>query len=102
VHPDGTVVFLDHATDPPLAARPTHAPRPRAHAPFVDAATLVLYTDGLIERRTESIDTGLERLADSLARHRELDPETLADALLADLLPAAGNTDDTALIVLRL
>lgn len=29
-------------------------------------------------------------------------PETLADALLADLLPSTGNTDDTALVALRL
>ncbi|WP_060885644.1 PP2C family protein-serine/threonine phosphatase [Streptomyces caniscabiei] len=102
VHPDGTVTFLDGATDPPLAARPTRLPRPQARTPFVEDSTLVLYTDGLIERRTESIDTGLERLAASLAHHRERDPETLADALLADLLPPTGNTDDTALIVLRL
>ncbi|UUU20290.1 PP2C family protein-serine/threonine phosphatase [Streptomyces sp. DSM 40750] len=102
VHPDGTVTFLDGATDPPLAARPTHVSRPQARIPFVDDAALVLYTDGLIERRTEGIDTGLARLAHSLARHRKHDPETLADALLADLLPPSGNTDDTALIVLRL
>ncbi|QYX81712.1 PP2C family protein-serine/threonine phosphatase [Streptomyces akebiae] len=101
-HPDGTVTFLDGATDPPLAARPVQVPRPQARTPFVEGSLLVLYTDGLIERRTESIDTGLERLAESLAHHRDLDPETLADALLADLLPPAGNTDDTALIVLRL
>ncbi|MEI5520414.1 SpoIIE family protein phosphatase [Streptomyces brasiliscabiei] len=102
VHPDGTVTFLDCATDPPLAARPVEAARPQFCTPFVEDSTLVLYTDGLIERRTEAIDAGLERLADSLAHHRKQDPETLADALLADLLPPSGNTDDTALIVLRL
>jgi serine phosphatase RsbU (regulator of sigma subunit) len=77
-------------------------PRPQARAPFVEGSTLVLYTDGLIERRTEDIDAGLARLADALAHHRHSDPEALADALLADLLPTSGNTDDTALIVLRL
>jgi serine phosphatase RsbU (regulator of sigma subunit) len=102
LHPDGTVSFLDRATDPPLGARPDHVPRAEARTPFTQGATLVLYTDGLIERRTEDIDTGLARLADSLTRHRQSDPETLADALLADLLPRTGNTDDTALIVLRL
>lgn len=63
---------------------------------------VALYTDGLIERRDEDIDTGLARLANSLTRHRHTDPEPLADALLADLLPPTGTTDDTALIVLRL
>lgn len=47
----------------------------------------MLYTDGLIERRSEDIDVGLTRLADSLTRHQSADPETLADALLADLTP---------------
>jgi hypothetical protein len=83
-------------------ARPDHAGRPQAGTPFAEGATLVLYTDGLIERRTEDTDTGLARLADSLARHRQADPETLADALLTDLLPPAGVADDTALVVLRL
>ncbi|MDL2076258.1 SpoIIE family protein phosphatase [Streptomyces sp. GXMU-J15] len=102
LRPDGSVVFLDQATDPPLGARPEHIPRLQASAPFADGTVLVLYTDGLFERRDEDVDVGLARLADSLARHRDLDPEALADVLLADLLPPQGNTDDTALIVIRL
>ncbi|MEV4378330.1 SpoIIE family protein phosphatase [Streptosporangium sp. NPDC049644] len=102
LHPDGAVDFLDQATDPPLGACPEHLPRPQAEAAFTEGATLVLYTDGLIERRGEDIDVGLARLADSLTRHQGADPETLADALLSDLLPPAGATDDTALVILRL
>jgi serine phosphatase RsbU (regulator of sigma subunit) len=101
-HPDGTVTFLDQATDPPLGARPEHVSCRQAQTAFTDECTLVLYTDGLIERRHEDIDTGMRRLADSLVRHHTADPGTLADALLADLLPPAGITDDTALVVLRL
>ncbi|MFI5631117.1 PP2C family protein-serine/threonine phosphatase [Streptomyces sp. NPDC051664] len=99
---DGTMEFLDQATDPPLGARPDSAPRPQATAPFTEGAVLALYTDGLIERRCEDIDTGLARLADSLARHLEADSETLADAVLADLLLPGGVTDDTALVIERL
>lgn len=102
VHPDGRVEFLDRATDPPLDARPDPVPRPQADTTFTTGATLVLYTDGLIERRREDIDIGLTRLADSLARHRAADPERLADAVLLELLPPGGATDDTALIVVRL
>ncbi|MFJ9942930.1 PP2C family protein-serine/threonine phosphatase [Streptomyces erythrochromogenes] len=100
--PDGTVVFLDRATDPPLGARPEHAPRPQARAEFTEGSVLVLYTDGLVERRREDIDTGLGRLADALARHRAADPAAIADALLAELVPPVGVTDDTVLVVLRL
>ncbi|MGW1810194.1 PP2C family protein-serine/threonine phosphatase [Streptomyces sp. NPDC002078] len=102
VHPDGRTEFLDQATDPPLDARPTPIPRPEASTAYDAGATLVLYTDGLVERRREDIDTGLARLADSLARHREEDPESLADAVLLELLPPGGATDDTALVIVRL
>ncbi|MCT4351764.1 SpoIIE family protein phosphatase [Streptomyces sp. Je 1-79] len=99
---DGTVEFLDQATDPPLGARPDHVPRPQATSAFAEGDTLVLYTDGLIERRREDIDIGLARLADSLTHHRGAEPEPLAEALLFDLLPAVGPTDDTALVIVRL
>ncbi|WP_432042107.1 PP2C family protein-serine/threonine phosphatase [Streptomyces cadmiisoli] len=102
VDADGRVEFLDRATDPPLDARPDPKRRPQARSPFTPGATLVLYTDGLIERRHEDIDTGLNRLAESLARHRNAAPEDLADAVLLELLPPGGATDDTALIVVRL
>ncbi|WP_019068038.1 PP2C family protein-serine/threonine phosphatase [Streptomyces hokutonensis] len=102
VHPDGRVEFLDRATDPPLDARPAPIPRPQAGIAFSPGATLALYTDGLIERRHEDIDRGLVRLADSLVRHRNTDPEALADAVLLELLPHGGATDDTALIIVRL
>ncbi|MEU6341583.1 SpoIIE family protein phosphatase [Streptomyces sp. NPDC046977] len=100
--PDGAVEFLDSVTDPPLAASPEHVLRHQATVPFTEGAVLVLYTDGLIERRREDIDTGLARLAGSLARYDAADPEALADALLADLAPPGGLTDDTALVVVRL
>ncbi|MGW2785409.1 PP2C family protein-serine/threonine phosphatase [Streptomyces populi] len=99
---DGRVEFLDGATDPPLGARPEHVDRPEAATGFASGDTLVLYTDGLVERRTEDIDVGLERLAAALTHHREAEPEAFADALLSDLLPPDGVTDDTALVVLPL
>ncbi|MFE6409635.1 PP2C family protein-serine/threonine phosphatase [Streptomyces sp. NPDC057837] len=100
--PDGRTQFLDRATDTPLDARPDPIPRPQAETVFTPGATLVLYTDGLVERRREDIDAGLDRLADALRRHRDQDPETLADTVLLELLPSGGATDDTALIIVRL
>ncbi|KOU18257.1 protein phosphatase [Streptomyces sp. WM6372] len=98
----GGVEFLDRATDPPLGARPEHVPRPQAATGFAEGDTLVLYTDGLVERRREDIDTSLARLARALTRHQDTDPETLADAILLDLLPPGGATDDSALVIVRL
>lgn len=102
LHGDGRVEFLDRATDPPLGARLSHVARPQAEAAFAEGATLVLYTDGLVERRGEDIDSGLGRLAEALVRHRDMGPQALADALLLDMLPVGGATDDTALIVVGL
>jgi serine phosphatase RsbU (regulator of sigma subunit) len=99
---DSTVVFLDQATDPPLGARVDHTPRPQARQDFSPGDVLVLYTDGLVERRREDIDVSLARLTRTLISHRKLQPEELADALLANLLPSGAATDDTVLVVIRL
>ncbi|MFC5219759.1 PP2C family protein-serine/threonine phosphatase [Streptomyces coerulescens] len=102
LHPDGSCELLDQATDPPLGARPDHVPRPQAGLSYTRGDTLVLYTDGLIERRNEDIDTGLARLTDSLAQHSTLPVEELADALLSHLGVTGGSRDDIALVVVRL
>ncbi|MFJ2738617.1 PP2C family protein-serine/threonine phosphatase [Streptomyces sp. NPDC087440] len=102
LHPDGTASLLDAATDPPLDARVVHAPQLQACVPYVPGDTLVLYTDGLVERRDEDIDVGLARLTGSLARHTGLAPDRLADSVLADLGLSRGGTDDIALVIVRL
>jgi anti-anti-sigma factor len=70
--------------------------------------TIVLYTDGLVERRGELVDDGIDRLAALVARHHALAPGPLTDALLAGALAHDGDAeepdpaDDVALIVARL
>ncbi|MEU1408025.1 SpoIIE family protein phosphatase [Streptomyces sp. NPDC005728] len=102
LHSDGACELLDQATDPPLGARPYHVPRPQAGLPYTPGDTLVLYTDGLIERRDEDIDASLTRLTSALAQDRALAPDQLADALLARLGVTSGADDDIALVVIRL
>jgi hypothetical protein len=60
----------------------------------------VLYTDGLIERRGESLDVGFARLRDAV---QDAPPglEAFADHLLARVLPEEGPADDVALLVMR-
>ncbi|MGW0189031.1 SpoIIE family protein phosphatase [Streptomyces sp. NPDC003362] len=102
LHPDGTCDLLDQATDPPLGARPEHVPRPQATTTYTPGDTLILYTDGLIERRGEDIDAGLTRLTDMLATCTGFGAEHLADALLSRLDLSSGASDDIALVVVRL
>jgi anti-sigma regulatory factor (Ser/Thr protein kinase) len=63
-------------------------------------SSLVLYTDGLVERPGEHIDDGMAELA---ARVHEApdDPEQLCDHLLATLVPPRGAPDDVAILTLR-
>ncbi|MCN9242698.1 SpoIIE family protein phosphatase [Streptomyces sp. RY43-2] len=102
VRPDGGYALLDQATDPPLGARPQHVVRPQAVHPYSPGDTLVLYTDGLIERRREHIDEGLTRLAEAACRYSTLAPEAMADAVLARLGVTGGARDDIALVIVRL
>ncbi|MGW5665089.1 SpoIIE family protein phosphatase [Streptomyces sp. NPDC003758] len=102
LHPDGTFELLDQATDPPLGARPEHVPRPQATTTYAPGDTLILYTDGLIERRGEDIDAGLTRLTSTLATCTDFGAEHLADALLARLDLTGGAKDDIAMVVVRL
>ncbi|KUL47672.1 protein phosphatase [Streptomyces sp. NRRL F-4489] len=102
LHPDGSGQLLDQATDPPLGARPEHVARPQAEVRYTSGDALVLYTDGLIERRGEDIDAGLNRLLDALARFPRVSPERLADAVLARMDVSGGAPDDVALVIVRL
>ncbi|KES08382.1 protein phosphatase [Streptomyces toyocaensis] len=100
--PEGTVDLLDQATEPPLGVMSEETSRPQVTVPYAPGDTLVLYTDGLVERRGEDIDAGLLRLTDTLARHARMDPDELADTLLTRLGVAHGGLDDIALVVVRL
>ncbi|MFJ4467024.1 PP2C family protein-serine/threonine phosphatase [Streptomyces sp. NPDC089424] len=102
LHPCGSWELLDQATDPPLGARPYHVPRPQAGLSYTPGDTLVLYTDGLIERHDEDIDASLARLTSALAKDSTLPPGELADALLDRLRVTSGARDDIALVVIRL
>ncbi|MDN3359837.1 SpoIIE family protein phosphatase [Actinomadura sp. DC4] len=102
VHPGGRCVLLDGATDPPLGVRSCPDGHPQARVEYEPGATLALYTDGLVERRGEDIDEGLNRLTGALSGHGTLPPEALADVVLAELGVSGGGEDDIALVVLRL
>jgi serine phosphatase RsbU (regulator of sigma subunit) len=63
-------------------------------------STLVLYTDGLIERRGESIDSGLERLR-AIAGAAYDGLEQMSDAIVSELIPSSGAPDDVALLLVH-
>jgi anti-sigma regulatory factor (Ser/Thr protein kinase) len=101
VSPTGTPRYLVDAQTWPLAVHLDGRRRSGARSDFEPGSLLVLYSDGLVERRGESLDVGLDRLASVAARHWKLPTELLSDQLLAELLPDHRGRDDVALLVLR-
>jgi serine/threonine-protein kinase RsbW len=65
-----------------------------------DGETLVLYTDGLVERRGESFDRGLAHLA-AAAKRKAPDAPTLADDLCEALLDGQSQDDDVCVLTLH-
>ncbi|MFJ3335019.1 SpoIIE family protein phosphatase [Streptomyces sp. NPDC086766] len=97
VHPDGTVEFLDVPSCLPLGIG--GLPFECAELRLPEGSRLVLFTDGLVERRDLDVDTGLRLLRETLAR-ADQSPEETCDAVLDALLPEL-QSDDIALLVAR-
>ena len=96
---DGTVTVLDEDPDPLLGVVPDCERREHVtHLP--PASVLLLCTDGLVERRGESLTTGLQRLTGVLADTGSAGAEQVCEAVLSRMLPRAPD-DDVALLVLR-
>ncbi|MGZ8750003.1 MAG: SpoIIE family protein phosphatase, partial [Pseudonocardia sp.] len=82
-------------------------PYRQAEAVIAPGSSVLLYTDGLVERRGEVLDEGQERLARAAAGVRDLAPDelvsTVVDAALADgALGDAARPDDIAVVAVRL
>lgn len=98
--PGGAVQSLTGATSVPLAVQKT-GPRPEASTILPPGSTLMLYTDGLVERREELVDKGIERAGEILAETIESSADVVADAVLQRLVPKDGFDDDVAIVVYR-
>jgi anti-sigma regulatory factor (Ser/Thr protein kinase) len=93
----GTPRLLEGVT-PPLGVSdlPVH---PETVVEFPPGAAVVLYTDGLVERRGEGVDTGLRRLLSAAGGARE-GLEVLRERVVDSCLgPSSGDDDVTALFV---
>jgi CheY-like chemotaxis protein/anti-sigma regulatory factor (Ser/Thr protein kinase) len=101
VSPAGEVALLSSGRSWPLLAGPPQRRRRPADVAFPPGSTLLLYTDGLVERRGESLEDGLQRLCDSV-RSRWNHPLSLLEGeLVAELVEALGASDDLALVGVR-
>ncbi|CAA9418624.1 MAG: Serine phosphatase RsbU, regulator of sigma subunit, partial [uncultured Quadrisphaera sp.] len=99
LHADGEVEVLSRPSDPLIGLGPDFRRADHEH-PLPTGSTLVLYTDGLVERRGQHLGVAITALARTLRGLAGLPLEELCDALLERTLPGA-HEDDVALLALR-
>ena len=96
---DGSASYLESTPSVPLGVLPYG--RYDAYRGTLPAgATLLLYTDGLVERRGASLGAGLRHLRAAVTSG-PADPEELCEHVLQTLLPQGPPGDDVALLALR-
>ncbi|MDQ1042828.1 PP2C family protein-serine/threonine phosphatase [Streptomyces sp. V4I2] len=103
--PDGQVHTLD-AKPGAMLGIPLRQEIHDHTAPLTPGSTLALYTDGLVERRAQGIDPGIERLARALgsfdSAELDADLEGSADRILDPLLSDSERDDDVCLLLCHL
>jgi len=101
IHPDGTVAELATWRGDLMLGVDHTAQRSESVISLDRDTTVLLYTDGLIERRDSVLDDGMERLRAAAARLAGLSLEELCDRLIAELVESTPE-DDVALVAIRL
>jgi serine phosphatase RsbU (regulator of sigma subunit) len=99
LHSDGTVADLVAPIGPPLGIG-WLGPRSDGVVELPEDSTLLLFTDGLFERRGIPLDDGRERVREVLARSVGLPLDALCDLLLVEML-GEGVEDDVAVLAVR-
>jgi hypothetical protein len=94
--------FVESAdrSDPPLGAFDTSSFRERTVS-LDPGASLLLYTDGLVERREESLAAGLERLRTAAKRSRGRSASETLARILKEVLVAGRPADDVAVLIMQ-
>ena len=99
--PEGRVCLIEDGRGPPLGAV-ADALYNETVGVLAPGATVLLYTDGLVERRDMWLDEGMERLGVEAEAAVGTTPERLLGRLLAALVPAGGARDDVAALAVQL
>jgi serine phosphatase RsbU (regulator of sigma subunit)/anti-sigma regulatory factor (Ser/Thr protein kinase) len=100
--PDGAASFLEPRPGPPIGALDDAA---YGSSEFVlrQGSTLVLYTDGLVERRGSSLETGLRELAEAAVEAGAESPVgEICASLVRHTVGDRDTSDDLALLAARL
>ena len=100
--PAGRRACFSAGRSTPLDAHVTSQPRAQATLALAPGSTLVLYSDGLIERRDRPLNAGLDALLAALDRLAADGPAGLAEALARELLTPTTHPDDVCVLAVHL
>ena len=100
VSPSGETTWLDRAQSAPLWGD-VAVPRPEESLRLERGSLLVLYSDGLVERRGEVLDDGLRRLAAAGRDVADMPVEEVCSTLMTKLGVDSSRNDDVAVMAMR-
>ncbi|MDT5140896.1 MAG: hypothetical protein QOE48_898 [Mycobacterium sp.] len=98
--PHSAPTLISGARSVPLVVQ-RKSSRPQSSVVLPPGSTLMLYTDGLVERRDMSLDDGIARVSATVASGMNLTVDAVADAVLSEMAPPSGYDDDIAIVVYR-
>ena len=100
VTPVKSVRRLDAAQSPPLCTF-VQGNRPESTVALEPGSLVVLYSDGLIERRRESLELGINRLETALVKRFEQSIGEILDGVIGDLTKESPAQDDIVVVACR-
>jgi hypothetical protein len=99
--PDGRVSLCESSRQPLIGAGIDLRRIEPEQVSFAPGSVVVAYTDGLIERRSEDLSLGLERLRGALAGAPDGPAAAIGEHLMQVMIAGRQADDDTALVVIR-
>jgi GAF domain-containing protein/anti-sigma regulatory factor (Ser/Thr protein kinase) len=99
VRPDGTAEIIEGPLTPPLGTSPVTAVD-ETRVDLEPGSTLVLYTDGLVERRGERLSTRQQELH-AAAAAAPAEPDLLCEALIEHMIGDTAPADDVAILTVQ-
>ncbi|MBN1095551.1 SpoIIE family protein phosphatase [Blastococcus sp. TML/C7B] len=101
IHPDGTLAELGEWQGDLMLGVDPGALRRDSEVRLAEGTTVLMFTDGLIERRTRDLDTGMARLRRIAGELADRPLAELCDEIIERMVDGRAE-DDVALVAIRL